>query len=95
MNWIEASFMGNSPINSYFQLNGKIANFQYPCADTTTCSPLKIDLQRGHYRISLFGAKGGNAGEGIGGKGAKASGILSLTKRSTFFLFIGGKGLDQ
>ena len=59
----------------------------------------KINLFPAIYRFECWGAEGGKGrAEGelmsVGGKGAFVSGILRLTKRKTFFLFVGGKGCD-
>ena len=56
-------------------------------------------LSTGRYYIQVWGAQGGTSLENgqyttSGGKGAYASGFLTLNKRTQFYLYVGGKGFD-
>ena len=65
----------------------------------TTPSSSSIILSPGTYTFECWGAQGGTGlGQGEkmyqGGKGAYASGVLALMKKTRFYLFVGGKGAD-
>ena len=74
--------------------------FKYPCQDSTKCHPITIDLLPGRYRVECYGAEGGtglqngNISGSFGGKGAYASGILTIKQTTQFHLFLGGQGTD-
>ena len=90
MSWISVDFTGPESSGSVKQQkdNKKII-LNYPCEGIShnVCYPLYLTIKSGVYNISLFGAKGGNSGEGKGGKGALSSAFLTLYKNYTF-LFI-------
>ena len=46
----------------------------------------------GRYKIELWGAQGGNAGDYKGGTGAYTSGIIDLTKDEIMYLYVGSQG---
>ena len=76
--------------------------FNYPCVSTITCTPYYVFIPKGVYRMSLWGAQGGNSRDGnsltfledSGGKGAFVSGKIRILQDSNFFLYVGGKGED-
>ena len=88
---------------SKFSITDFKAIFKYPCSTSTQCDPISVYIQRGVYKFELWGSNGGDARGGneleirkdSGGKGAYVSGVISVIKRSNFFLYIGGKGEDQ
>ena len=58
-----------------------------------------IVLSKGIYLFECWGAQGGiGLTDGVkkttGGKGSYTSGIISISKRTPFYLFVGGKGED-
>ena len=77
--------------------------FEYPCESSINCTYYKLQIRPGVYLFELWGAQGGDARywnnetirQNSGGKGAYVSGILSLSRTSLFYLYIGGKGEDQ
>ena len=71
--------------------------FEYPCSISTDCHPISKTLSPGKYLLECYGAQGGTGLidsklDKPGGKGAYASGVLVLKKRTTFHLYIGGRG---
>ena len=46
----------------------------------------------GYYKIEAWGAKGGDAPYGEGGKGAYTSGTIELSKNDKLYIYVGGKG---
>ena len=97
---LTASFKGAS---YQPQIIGNSAVFNYPCSDSTSCSPFTVFLSRGRYKFELWGAQGGDARivneepirQDSGGKGAYVAGIISLIIPRYFHLYVGGKGEDQ
>ena len=77
--------------------------FNYPCSDTSICTPYRILLSPGLYKFELWGAQGGDGRyqnqetmrEGSGGRGAYVSGSIRIAGTQIFYLYIGGKGEDQ
>ena len=70
--------------------------FNYPCQNSSSCSPIEIYLARGLYYIDLFGASGGG-NESISeslkpGYGGRAAGFFKVQKLQKYFLYIGGEG---
>ena len=73
--------------------------YEYQCTSTTECHPITIELVRGRYLLECYGASGGTGLTNSeykyhGGYGAYASGILNLEEKTTFYLYIGGRGED-
>ena len=54
--------------------------------------PYYVYLPKGQYLFQCWGASGGGAYEGSPGKGRYASGIISLDKGRTFYIYVGKKG---
>lgn len=46
----------------------------------------------GKYKLEVWGAEGGNRGNQPGGKGGYASGIATLSKGETVYIYVGGAG---
>lgn len=51
-----------------------------------------ITLSPGSYQVELWGANGGDALKGTGGKGGYTSGTLNVTMPMTYYIYVGGKG---
>ena len=83
--------------------NGNEYTFFYPCSSSIECTYYKLRLLPGKYKIELWGAQGGDGRyqntietrPNSGGKGSYVSGIISLYRTTTFYLYIGGRGEDQ
>ena len=76
---------------SAFILSGTFL-FEYPCDSTTSCSPYTAILDPGKYRLEVWGASGGDRGDGKGGSGGYSTGILSLHSKTTLYVTVGGHG---
>lgn len=67
---------------------GTVFNFDY------TGGVQQVTLPKGKYKLQCWGAKGGNSYQysAEGSKGGYSEGILSLTKTTTLYVFVGGRG---
>lgn len=66
---------------------GDILNFSY------TGSVQTVNLPKGEYALEVWGAQGGyRSSSTYGGKGGKSYGILTLTKPTTVYIYVGGAG---
>jgi len=60
----------------------------------------EVTLDPGSYKLEVWGAQGGQGYSnssyvGIGGKGGYAAGFLTLTERTTLYLYVGGMGASD
>lgn len=87
-NWKEktkASFLVLfGAVLSVTQLQGQ--TFSY------TGSVQSVTLTAGSYDIEMWGANGGDAKGGTGGKGGYSKGTLTVTAPTTYYIYVGGKG---
>ncbi|WP_258561901.1 glycine-rich protein [Chryseobacterium chendengshani] len=51
-----------------------------------------VTLTAGSYQIEMWGADGGDALKGTGGKGGYSTGTLLVTTSTTYYIYVGGKG---
>lgn len=54
-----------------------------------------IELPKGKYKLQCWGAQGGTSAgssNGAGSKGGYSEGVLTLTEKTTLYVFVGGKG---
>lgn len=68
---------------------GEVFNFAY------TGSVQQITLPKGKYKLQCWGAQGGTSygsSSGAGSKGGYSEGVLTLTKTTTLYVFVGGQG---
>lgn len=68
---------------------GEVFNFDY------TGSVQQITLPKGKYKLQCWGAQGGTSygsSNGVGSKGGYSEGVLTLTKTTTLYIFVGGQG---
>lgn len=68
---------------------GEVFNFGY------TGSVQEITLPKGKYKLQCWGAQGGtsyNSPSKPGSKGGYSEGVLTLSKTTTLYIFVGGKG---
>ena len=65
---------------------------EYPCSNSTICTPYVLNLKPAVYKFECWGSKGGQKYSGTPGLGAYTSGILYVTKQTTFFVYIGNVG---
>ena len=68
---------------------GEVFNFDY------TGSVQQITLPKGKYKLQCWGAQGGTSygsSSGAGSKGGYSEGVLTLTEKTTLYIFVGGAG---
>lgn len=68
---------------------GEVFNFAY------TGSVQQITLPKGKYKLQCWGAQGGTSygsSSGAGSKGGYSEGVLTLTEKTTLYIFVGGQG---
>ncbi|MCE3074688.1 glycine-rich protein [Chryseobacterium gwangjuense] len=51
-----------------------------------------VTLAAGSYQIEMWGADGGDALKGTGGKGGYSTGTLQVAASTTYYIYVGGKG---
>lgn len=51
-----------------------------------------VTLPAGSYEIKMWGADGGDALKGTGGKGGYSTGTLTVATPTTYYIYVGGKG---
>jgi hypothetical protein len=51
-----------------------------------------VTLPAGSYQIEMWGANGGDALKGTGGKGGYSTGVLTVASSTTYYIYVGGKG---
>lgn len=51
-----------------------------------------VTLAAGSYQIEMWGADGGDALKGTGGKGGYSTGTLVVAASTTYYIYVGGKG---
>lgn len=57
-----------------------------------TGSVQTLSLSPGSYSIQAWGADGGDALRGTGGKGGYSEGTITLSSPTTYYIYVGGKG---
>lgn len=60
-----------------------------------TGSVQQVTLPKGKYKLQCWGAQGGTSygsSNGAGSKGGYSEGVLTLTEKTTLYVFVGGKG---
>lgn len=67
---------------------GDILNFDY------TGAVQSVTLPKGTYKLECWGAQGGNSTyhNTTGGKGGYSSGLYTISKTTSVFIYVGGKG---
>lgn len=68
---------------------GEVFDFTY------TGSVQQITLPKGKYKLQCWGAQGGTSygsSSGSGSKGGYSEGVLTLTEKTTLYVFVGGQG---
>ena len=74
--------------NLYFYSGQTVFDYDYTGAEQTFTAPVS-----GTYKVELWGAQGGNNGNGlIGGLGGYVSGNINVSQNEKMFLYIGGSG---
>lgn len=68
---------------------GTVFNFDY------TGTVQSVELPKGKYKLQCWGAQGGTSygsSNGAGSKGGYSEGVLTLTQKTTLYIFVGGAG---
>lgn len=70
---------------------GTVYNYSY------TGTVQSVTLPAGQYKLQCWGAQGGTSSKGnaVGSKGGYSEGILTLTKITTLYIFVGGQGASS
>lgn len=71
---------------------GTVFNFAY------TGSVQQVTLPKGKYKLQCWGAQGGSVNgsyTATGSKGGYSEGVLTLTKTTTIYIFVGGQGTNS
>lgn len=71
---------------------GTVFNYDY------TGSVQQITLPKGKYKLQCWGAQGGNVSgsyTATGSKGGYSEGVLTITKPTTIYIFVGGQGTSS
>ena len=71
---------------------GTVFNYSY------TGSVQQVTLPKGKYKLQCWGAQGGSVSgsyTATGSKGGYSEGVLTLTKTTTIYIFVGGQGTSS
>ena len=68
-------------------------SFDYPCSSHSDCSPYTVFASKGIYLLEVWGASGGDQGDGMGGEGGYSFGELILRDLTKLFVEVGGSGI--
>ena len=79
------SLVGSNKEPKVEKYQSNVYIFSYPCASRYECSPYKVELSKGAYKIECYGA-----GSKVGG--GYTSGILYVETQLTIYLYLGGQG---
>lgn len=86
---VEKVYLGSTLVWSAGLPVGTAFNFEY------TGSVQSVELPRGKYKLQCWGAQGGSVTGTYavsGSKGGYSEGVLTLTKTTTLYVFVGGQG---
>lgn len=86
---VDKIYLGSKLVWSAGLPVGTVYNFEY------TGSVQSVELPKGKYKLQCWGAQGGTSygsSSGSGSKGGYSEGVLTLTTKTTLYIFVGGKG---
>ena len=86
---VDKIYLGSKLVWSAGLPVGTVYNFEY------TGSVQSVELPKGKYKLQCWGAQGGTSAYssyGAGSKGGYSEGVITLTKTTTLYIFVGGKG---
>ena len=98
-NFVKISLKDSSKgqINETIQTRKSIV-LNYPCSDSSDCTPYVLDVSKGVYKFESWGSKGGewiSSGSGdksTPGLGGYTAGTLFVPKPTKFYVYIGNVG---
>lgn len=86
---VSAVYMGSTQVWPVGLPVGTVFNFEY------TGTVQSVELPKGKYKLQCWGAQGGSVTGTYaiaGSKGGYSEGVLTLTKATTLYVFVGGQG---
>lgn len=86
---VSAVYMGSEQVWPTGLPVGTTFDFEY------TGTVQSVELPKGKYKLQCWGAQGGTSygsSNGVGSKGGYSEGILTLTEKTTLYVFVGGQG---
>jgi hypothetical protein len=86
---VSAAYAGSEQVWPVGLPSGTVFNFEY------TGNVQSVELPRGKYKLQCWGAQGGTSSgssSGAGSKGGYSEGVLTLTEKTTLYIFVGGQG---
>lgn len=86
---VSAVYMGSEQVWPTGLPVGTVFNFDY------TGTVQSVELPRGRYKLQCWGAQGGRSAKSssyTGSKGGYSEGELTLTEKTTLYVFVGGQG---
>lgn len=86
---VSAVYMGSTKVWPVGLPVGTVFNFDY------TGTVQEVELPAGKYKLQCWGAQGGNVTGTYaiaGSKGGYSEGVLTLTKKTKLYVFVGGQG---
>lgn len=86
---VQEVYLGSTLVWSAGLPVGTVFNFGY------TGNVQSVELPRGKYKLQCWGAQGGTSygsSSGAGSKGGYSEGVLTLTEKTTLYVFVGGQG---
>lgn len=86
---VSAVYAGSEQVWPVGLPSGTVFNFEY------TGDVQSVELPRGKYKLQCWGAQGGNVTGTYavnGSKGGYSEGVLTLTEKTTLYVFVGGQG---
>lgn len=96
---IQKLYLGNSEVQEVYLGNTLVWSAGLPVGTTFdfgyTGNVQSVELPRGKYKLQCWGAQGGTSygsSSGTGSKGGYSEGVLTLTEKTTLYVFVGGQG---
>lgn len=99
---INKLYVGNTEVKEVYLGSQQIWPVGLPAGTTFefdyTGSVQSVELPAGRYKLQCWGAQGGDVTGSYavnGSKGGYSEGIITLTKKTTLYIFVGGKGASH
>lgn len=96
---ISKLYLGNTEVKEVYLGSQKVWPVGLPVGTTFnfdyTGAVQSVELPAGKYKLQCWGAQGGTSygsSSGAGSKGGYSEGILTLTEKTTLYVFVGGQG---
>lgn len=96
---INKLYVGNTEVKEVYLGSEKVWPVGLPVGTTFdfdyTGDVQSVELPKGRYKLQCWGAQGGTSygsSSGAGSKGGYSEGVLTLTEKTTLYVFVGGQG---